>query len=51
MRYLTVKPLIVYQWARNNMIQVVKIGGIQRFKKNAMDNFLEKKPKKEEIAT
>jgi len=50
-KYLPVKPLIVYQWARNNKIQVVKIGGIQRFKKNAMDNFLEKKPKKEEIAT
>jgi len=45
-KYLQVKPLTVYQWARTNKIPAVKIGRIWRFKKNTIDNFLEKKPKK-----
>ncbi|TFB09403.1 DNA-binding protein [Candidatus Atribacteria bacterium MT.SAG.1] len=42
----TSKPLTVYQWARTNKIPAVKIGRIWRFKKNIIDNFLEKKPRK-----
>ena len=45
-KYLQVKPLTVYQWARTNTIPAVKIGRIWRFKKNIIDNFLEKKPEK-----
>jgi len=45
-KYLQVKPLTVYQWARTNKIPAVKIGRIWRFKKNIIDSFLEKKPKK-----
>ena len=45
-KYLQVKPLTVYQWARTNKIPAVKIGRIWRFKKNLIDSFLEKKPKK-----
>jgi len=45
-KYLQVKPLTVYHWARTNKIPAVKIGRIWRFKKNVIDNFLEKKPKK-----
>ncbi len=44
-KYLQVKPLTVYQWARSNKIPAVKIGRIWRFKKEIIDNFLEKKPK------
>ena len=32
-KYLQVKPLTVYQWARTNKIPAVKIGRIWRFKK------------------
>lgn len=45
-KYLQVKPLTVYQWARTNKIPAVKIGRIWRFKRNVIDNFLEKKPEK-----
>jgi len=45
-KYLQVKPLTVYQWARTNKIPAVKIGRIWRFKKGLIDNFLEKKPRK-----
>ena len=43
-KYLQVKPLTVYQWARANKIPAVKIGRIWRFKRDVIDNFLEKKP-------
>jgi len=45
-KYLQVKPLTVYQWARTNKIPAVKIGRIWRFKKEVIDSFLEKKPEK-----
>ena len=45
-KYLQVKPLTVYQWARTNKIPAVKIGRIWRFKKEVIDSLLEKKPKK-----
>ncbi len=45
-KYLQVKPLTVYQWARTNKILAVKIGRIWRFKRVVIDNFLEKKSKK-----
>ena len=44
-KYLQVKPLTVYQWARTEKIPAVKIGRIWRFKKEAIDSFLEKKNK------
>ncbi len=44
-KYLQVKPLTVYQWARTNKIPAVKIGRIWRFKKDVIDSFLENKPK------
>jgi len=47
-KYLQVKPLTVYQWARTNKIPAVKIGRIWRFKRNVIDSFLEKKPEKKE---
>ena len=47
-KYLQVQPLTVYQWARTSKIPAVKIGRIWRFKKNVIDNFLEKKLKKKE---
>jgi len=50
-KYLQVKPLTVYQWARTNKIPAVKIGRIWRFKKNTIDNFFRKETQeKEEIA-
>ncbi|MDP2945701.1 MAG: helix-turn-helix domain-containing protein [Atribacterota bacterium] len=45
-KYLQVKPLTVYQWARTNKIPAVKIGRIWRFKKEVIDSFLENKPEK-----
>jgi len=45
-KYLQVKPLTVYQWARTKKIPAVKIGRIWRFKKDVIDSFLEKKPEK-----
>ena len=42
-KYLQVKPLTVYQWARTNKIPAVKIGRIWRFKKEVIDDFLEEK--------
>jgi len=39
--YLQVKPLTIYQWAREEKIPAIKIGRIWRFKKNAIDAFLE----------
>jgi len=45
-KYLQVKPLTVYQWARTNKIPAVKIGRIWRFKKEVIDDFLEEKPLK-----
>lgn len=45
-KYLQVKPLTVYQWARTDKIPAVKIGRIWRFKRVVIDNFLEKKSKK-----
>lgn len=47
-KYLQVKPLTVYQWAKTNKIPAVKIGRIWRFKRVVIDNFLEKKSKKNE---
>jgi excisionase family DNA binding protein len=44
-KYLQVKPLTVYQWARTEKIPAVKIGRIWRFKKEVIDSFLEKKNK------
>ena len=43
-KYLQVKPLTVYQWARANKIPAVKIGRIWRFKRDVIDSFLEKNP-------
>jgi excisionase family DNA binding protein len=45
-KYLQVKPLTIYQWARTEKIPAVKIGRIWRFKKGVIDDFLEKKNKK-----
>ncbi|MEA2087224.1 MAG: helix-turn-helix domain-containing protein [Candidatus Caldatribacteriota bacterium] len=45
-KYLQVKPLTVYQWARTNKIPAVKIGRIWRFKRDVIDNFLEKNLRK-----
>jgi len=45
-KYLQVKPLTIYQWARNDKIPAVKIGRVWRFKKDLIDNFLEKKAKR-----
>ncbi|MDD3631492.1 MAG: helix-turn-helix domain-containing protein [Atribacterota bacterium] len=39
--YLQVKPLTIYQWAREDKIPAIKIGRIWRFKKEAIDNYLE----------
>ncbi len=39
--YLQVKPLTIYQWAREEKIPAIKIGRIWRFKKEAIDSFLE----------
>ncbi len=39
--YLQVKPLTIYQWAREGKIPAIKIGRIWRFKKEAIDNFLD----------
>jgi len=39
--YLQVKPLTIYQWAREDKIPAIKIGRIWRFKKEAIDAFLE----------
>ena len=47
-KYLQVKPLTVYQWAKSNKIPAVKIGRIWRFKKEIIDNFLGKEIKKSE---
>ncbi|MEA2022158.1 MAG: helix-turn-helix domain-containing protein [Candidatus Caldatribacteriota bacterium] len=44
-KYLQVKPLTVYQWAKSNKIPAVKIGRIWRFKREVIDNFLESKLK------
>lgn len=44
-KYLQVKPLTVYQWAKTEKIPAVKIGRIWRFKKEVIDSFLEKKNK------
>ena len=38
--YLQVKPLTIYQWAREDKIPAIKIGRIWRFKKDAIDDFL-----------
>ena len=42
-KYLQVKPLTVYQWAKTSKIPAVKIGRIWRFKRDVIDNFLENK--------
>ena len=39
--YLQVKPLTIYQWAREEKIPAIKIGRIWRFKKDVIDAFLE----------
>jgi excisionase family DNA binding protein len=39
--YLQVKPLTIYQWAREDKIPAIKIGRIWRFKKEAIDTYLE----------
>jgi PTS system nitrogen regulatory IIA component len=39
--YLQVKPLTIYQWAREDKIPAIKIGRIWRFKKEAIDAFLD----------
>ena len=44
-KYLQVKTLTVYQWAKSNKIHAVKIGRIWRFKREVIDNFLESKLK------
>ncbi len=38
--YLQVKPLTIYQWAREDKIPAIKIGRIWRFKKEAIDTYL-----------
>lgn len=38
--YLQVKPLTIYQWAREGKIPSIKIGRVWRFKKEAIDTFL-----------
>ena len=38
--YLQVKPLTIYQWARDEKIPAIKIGRIWRFKKEAIDAVL-----------
>lgn len=43
--YLQVKPLTIYQWAREEKIPAIKIGRIWRFKKEAIDKFLEEQLK------
>jgi excisionase family DNA binding protein len=48
-KYLQVKPLTAYQRARTNKIPAVKIGRIWCFKKDIIDNFLEKKSKTKKI--
>jgi len=45
-KYLQVKPLTVYQWARTNKIPAIKIGRIWRFNKEVIDDFLKKEPEK-----
>lgn len=45
-KYLQVKPLTVYQWARTNKIPAIKIGRIWRFDKEFIDDFLKKESKK-----
>lgn len=45
-KYLQVKPLTVYQWARTNKIPAIKIGRIWRFNKEVIDDFLKKQPEK-----
>ena len=44
--YLQVKPLTIYQWAREDKIPAIKIGRIWRFKKEAIDTFLEEQLRK-----
>ncbi len=41
-KYLQVKPLTVYQWARKHKIPAIKIGRIWRFNKEDIDHFLKK---------
>ena len=43
--YLQVKPLTIYQWAREDKIPAIKIGRIWRFKKEAIDAYLEEQLK------
>ncbi|NLL62449.1 MAG: helix-turn-helix domain-containing protein [Candidatus Atribacteria bacterium] len=38
---LQVKPLTIYQWARDGKIPAIKIGRVWRFHKGAIDKFLE----------
>ena len=38
---LQVKPLTIYQWARDGKIPAIKIGRVWRFHKEAIDKFLE----------
>jgi len=45
-KYLQVKPLTVYQWARTNKIPAIKIGRIWRFNKEVIDDFLKKESEK-----
>lgn len=45
-KYLQVKPLTVYLWARTNKIPAIKIGRIWRFNKEVIDDFLKKESEK-----
>lgn len=45
-KYLQVRPLTVYQWARTNKIPAIKIGRIWRFNKEVIDDFLKKESEK-----
>jgi PTS system nitrogen regulatory IIA component len=46
--YLQVKPLTIYQWAREDKIPAIKIGRIWRFKKEAIDTYLEEQLRNKE---
>ena len=39
--YLQVKPLTIYQWAREGKIPAIKIGRVWRFKKETIDAYLD----------
>ena len=46
--YLQVKPLTIYQWAREGKIPSIKIGRVWRFNKETIDTFLEDQPREKD---